>query len=177
MERAGKIGVGLAAPKTPQDMNDIKPPVWKSAHVISHTACLVRSLRHWTGRDLVAAPEDPLERAHILFEAPFIVVSHGTETDPVLNYGNQAALGLWEMSWEELIRTPSRFTAEISNREERAQLLKTVQQHGFIDDYCGVRISSTGRRFRIERATVWNLVTEDGRACGQAALFDKWAYI
>ena len=30
----------------------------------------------------------------------------------MLNYGNRAALTLWEMSWEELTRTPSRLTAE-----------------------------------------------------------------
>jgi hypothetical protein len=82
-----------------------------------------------------------------VFEAPFVVVSHGTEADPVLNYGNAAALALWEMSWEELTRTPSRLTAEAPNREERAKLLEAVTRRGFIDDYSGVRISKTGRRF------------------------------
>ena len=53
------------------------------------------------------------------------------EADPVLNYGNRAALALWEMSWEELTRTPSRLTAEAPNREERAKLLEAVTQRGF----------------------------------------------
>jgi hypothetical protein len=60
---------------------------------------------------------------------------------------------------------------------DRARLLATVTQRGFIDDYSGVRISQTGRRFRIAHATVWNLVTEDGRPCGQAAMFDRWEYL
>ncbi len=102
------------------------------------------------------------------------MVSHGTEADPVLNYGNAAALALWEMSWDELTRTPSRLTAEAPNREERARLLGAVTQHGFIDDYSGIRISKTGRRFRIAQATVWNLLSETGQPCGQAAMFARW---
>jgi hypothetical protein len=111
------------------------------------------------------------------FHAPFVLVSHGTESDPVLNYGNRAALALWEMSWEELTRTPSRLTAEAPNREARAKLLEAVARRGFIDDYSGVRISKTGRRFRIARATVWNLLTGDNQPCGQAAMFDRWEFL
>jgi hypothetical protein len=81
------------------------------------------------------------------------------------------------MSWAELTRTPSRLTAEAPNREERARLLAAVTQRGFIDDYSGVRISKTGRRFRFARATVWNLISETGRPGGQAALFDRWEFL
>ena len=61
-----------------------------------------------------------------------------------------------------LARSLKRWTG----REERARLLETVARRGFIDDYSGVRISKTGRRFRIIRATVWNLLAEDSRPCG-----------
>lgn len=155
--------------------------IWQSKTVIAHTACLAHSLRHFTGRGLPlpAASEnvDQIGLAQRLFEASFVVVSHGTEADPVLNYGNRAALSLWEMSWEELTQTPSRFTAEAPDREERARLLAQVTAKGFIDDYTGVRISKTGRRFRIRRATVWNLITPEGKPCGQAAMFDHWESI
>ena len=151
--------------------------IWQSEAVIAHTQLLARSLRHWTGRDLLPGLFNPLGLAKNIFEAPFVLVSHGTQADPVLNYGNRAALALWEMSWEELTRTPSRLTAEAPNRGERARLLAAVAQRGFIDDYSGVRISKTGRRFRIARATVWNLVTEEGGPCGQAAMFDRWEYL
>lgn len=151
--------------------------IWKSPVVVRHTACLVRSLRHWTGRELAPATGSPLELAQRLFEAPFVVASHGTQADPILNYGNLAALNLWEMSWEELTNTPSRFTAEAPNREERARLLEAVTNRGFIDDYSGVRISKNGRRFRIDRATVWNLLAEDGSRCGQAAMFSHWEWV
>ncbi len=132
--------------------------IWKTDFAIAQAACFARSLKYWTGRELLAGVSSPTDLARKVFEAPFVVVSHGLEADPILNYGNRTALALWEMSWEELTRTPSRLTAEAPNREERARLLAAVTAHGFIDDYSGVRISKTGRRFRIARATVWNLL-------------------
>src|ERR1035437_4165983 len=148
--------------------------VWNNPAIIAHTQTLARSLQHFTRRDLLPGDFSPPELAEKIFHAPFVVVSHGTEADPVLNFGNAAALALWEMSWAELTRTPSRLTAEAPDREERARLLAAVAARGFIDDYSGVRISKSGRRFRIARATVWNLLTEDGQPCGQAAMFREW---
>lgn len=142
-----------------------------------HAEMLVRSLRHWTGRDLVS-PGVPAEQwAEQLYHAPYVLVSHGTEVDPVLNYGNAAALALWELDWEEFTRTPSRYTAEAPDREERARLLAQVTAHGYIDNYSGVRISRQGRRFRIAQATVWNLLTPDGQPAGQAAMFAHWQFL
>ncbi len=150
---------------------------WLSAAAVRRAAVLAASLRHFTGRDLLAPAADPGEFARRLFTAPFVVVAHGTETDPVLDYGNARALDLWEASWDELTRMPSRLTAEAPNREERARLLAQVTRQGFIDDYSGIRISTRGRRFRIARATVWNLRDEGGRPCGQAAMFDRWEFL
>jgi hypothetical protein len=152
-------------------------PVWQTDSVIAHTRVLASSFRKWTGRDLLPGLFNPVGLARFVFESPFVVVSHGMEADPVLNYGNAAALALWEMSWQELTRTPSRLTAEAPNREERARLLAAVTKRGFIDDYSGVRISKSGRRFRIASATVWNLLTEAGEPCGQAAMFDRWEFV
>ena len=142
-------------------------PVWQSEFAVAHAQILARSLRHFTQRELLPGN----------FSAPFVLVSHGTQADPVLNYGNQAALALWEMSWDEFTRTPSRLTAEAPDREERARLLAAVTAHGFIDDYSGARISKTGRRFAISRATVWNLFAPDGKPHGQAAMFAEWKFI
>jgi hypothetical protein len=155
-------------------------PIWKTDFVVAQTACLARSLKHWTGRDLMPEMPDcgtPAELAEKVFCAPFVLVSHGTEADPILNYGNAAALARWEMSWEELTRTPSRLTAEAPNREERARLLEAVSRRGFIDDYSGVRISKSGCRFHISRATVWNLISEEGAPLGQAAMFNEWTIL
>jgi hypothetical protein len=134
-------------------------------------------LKKLTGHELFPGAIDEIDLAKKVFEAPFVLVSHGTEPDPVLNYGNRAALDLWEMTWKELTRTSSRLTAESPNRDERARLLEAVTRNGFIDDYSGIRISKNGRRFRIERATVWNLLDERGEHCGQAALFSDWKFL
>jgi hypothetical protein len=76
-----------------------------------------------------------------------------------------------------LLTMPSRTTAEPMHRDERARLLERTTRDGFVDDYRGVRISSTGRRFLIDRATVWNLLDADGKYVGQAATFSKWTFL
>jgi hypothetical protein len=151
--------------------------IWQDAALVAHSVCLARSFRHFTGRDLLPGMTEAGALARALYEAPLVLVAHGTEADPVLNYGNATAQLLWEMSWEELTRTPSRLTAEAPNRAERARLLAAVTARGFIDDYAGVRISKGGKRFQIARATVWNLLTDDGRPCGQAATFREWKFL
>jgi hypothetical protein len=151
--------------------------IWTNPAVIAQTQLITRSLQHWTNRDLLPDKCSPAEFAENVFNAPFVLVSHGTEADPVLNYGNATALNLWEMSWDELTRTPSRLTAEAPNREERARLLAAVTRNGYIDDYSGIRISKNGRRFRIAQATVWNLLDERGNPAGQAAMFSHWEFL
>jgi MEKHLA domain len=158
-------------------MQDAAVHRFETEAVIAHSLTLAENYRRLTGRDLLPGVHEPRALARGLYEAPFVVVSHGTEADPVLNYGNAAAQELWEMSWEELTRTPSRLTAEAPERAERERLLAAVRTRGFIDDYSGVRISSTGRRFRIERATVWNLEDGNGVPCGQAACFREWTWL
>lgn len=138
---------------------------------------LLGSLRHWTGRELID-PALPLEQqAQRLFEAPFIVASHDASADPVLNYGNQAALQLWEASWPEFVSMPSRLTAEAVTQDERRRLLAEVTARGFIDNYQGIRISAKGRRFMIKQATVWNLLNEADEYCGQAVVFRDWHFL
>lgn len=160
---------GLAVSERELEAGELEQP-----GVRDWVLCLVRCYRHWTGRDLISgiAEESALVRA--VHEAPFVVMSHGDEPDPVLKYGNRAALRLWEMSWDEFTRTPSRFTAEAPIRTERQRFLEEVARKGFIDDYSGVRISRSGRRFRIEAAVVWTLMDDAGRRCGQAATFERW---
>lgn len=140
----------------------------------SQAVLILESFARIVGRELLSRAGTATEQAARLSAAPFIVVSHGTEADPLLNYGNRAALALWEMTPEEFLGTPSRLTAEPVHRDERARLLEQTRLRGFVDDYAGIRISRTGRRFRIERAIVWNLVDAAGELRGQAATFADW---
>ena len=43
-----------------------------------------------------------------------------------------------------------------------------------MDDYQGIRIATTGERFLIERAIVWNVMNDQDQQVGQAATFDHW---
>ncbi|MBS7669169.1 MEKHLA domain-containing protein [Croceicoccus gelatinilyticus] len=124
-----------------------------------------------TGKPLV--PEDT-DFAHALWHLPAVVLAHGTEDDPLFFYANRTALDLFALTGEQLLAMPSRLSAEMPDRGERETLLAQVRDRGFIDDYAGVRIASTGQRFRIEAATVWNLIDRDGAKQGQAATFAKW---
>ena len=152
-------------------------PVWAHPSVIVWTQRLLESYRHWTGRELLGQIGSLEDQAHALFDAPFVVVSHGADPDPILNYGNHAALTLWEMTWEQFTQTPSRHTAETLNQEERAAMLRIAGQHGYFEGYRGVRISSRDRRFLVEDATVWNVLDPSGQRIGQAATFARWSFL
>lgn len=144
--------------------------------LITHIHLLCDSLYKLTGRHLVEPGLSAIDAARYVYHAPFVVLSHNTDFDPVLTYANLAGQQLFEMNWETLTTTPSRRTAEALLREERDQLLQRVSQCGFIDDYAGVRVSATGRRFRIERAMVWNLGDANVYK-GQAATFSDWTWL
>ena len=151
-----------------------REPAWRSPAALHHARLLLDSFARVVGRELLPRGGSAEAEARRLYEAPFVVVSHGTEVDPLLNYGNEAALELWEMPWEMLVGTPSRLTAEPVHRDQRARLLERTAREGFVDDYAGVRISRSGKRFRIEEAIVWNVLDGEGRIHGQAATFDRW---
>jgi hypothetical protein len=143
---------------------------------VAHVAQLLESHLRLTGRALLEPEpgESDSELAERLHRAPFVVLAHDNAPDPAFNYANLAAQRVFERGWEEFIGLPSRFSAEAPAREERGRFLARVTQHGFIDDYSGVRISKSGRRFRILRATVWNVSDASGRIIGQAATFSEW---
>jgi hypothetical protein len=84
---------------------------------------------------------------------------------------------LFELSWEDFVHLPSRLSAEPVNQAERDRLLAEVTEKGYIDHYEGVRISSTGKRFLIKNAVVWNLMDKNQCHKGQAAWFDHWEYL
>lgn len=151
--------------------------IWTNPAIMEWSQLLLNSFRHWTGRELLERADDRASQAHALFLSPFVVVSHGMEEDPLLNYGNQVALELWEMTWENLTRTPSRLTAEPTNQAEREWMLEQAKAHGYLDTYRGVRITSTGRRFRVENALIWNVVDTEGQRVGQAATFSQWTWL
>jgi len=149
-------------------------PLWQQEPILSWIGLVLDSYRHWTGEELIDRAGTLHEQNYRLFHAPFVIASHGTEADPVLNYGNALALQLWEMSWQEFVVTPSRLTAEPINQAERAGMLQQAATQGLIRNYRGIRISRTGKRFLVEHATVWNVMDQQQHKVGQAATFSTW---
>lgn len=147
-----------------------------SPYSLELVTCLLTSHQTLTGQPLLERlpGETDAALAARLYSAPFVVLAHGTEPDLLFTYANLAAQHLFEFSWNEFIGLPSRLSAEAPERSERERLLARVTTHGFINDYSGIRISKSGRRFRILRATVWNVSDASHHPIGQAAAFSEW---
>lgn len=148
----------------------------QNIEIVHHSQRLSHSYKHWLGHALLDVNGTPEAIAQALFAAPFILVSHGTEPDPIFNYGNLKALQLWELSWEEFTQMPSRKSAEEIVQAERNHSLVETAAKGY-SHFTGIRISSTGKRFYIEDGTIWNVIDRHEQLYGQAAIFSKYKYI
>jgi len=143
------------------------PPAWREPARAARISLIAESFARLLGRPLVE--EGSIET---LWEAPDVIVAHGTGSDPVFFFGNRAAVDLFETTPEAFTAMPSRLSAEEPLRAERAELLARVTRDGFVDDYSGVRISAKGRRFTVRNGIVWNLMDANGQVQGQAATFE-----
>jgi hypothetical protein len=142
--------------------------------VLEFSARIVGSYRDLVGAPLVPAGVPAAGTARLLYEAPFCVVAHNTEPDPVFVYANAMAQVCFEYSWSEFLTIRSRCSAEPQNRAERQTLLDAVTRDGFAGGYRGLRIAKSGRRFWIEEGVVWQVSDAAGRLYGQAAMFPRW---
>lgn len=134
-------------------------------------ALLTGSYAHLVGTPLVPKGKNA---KWLYAEAPFAVVAHNTEPDPIFTYANQAAQQCFGYSWEEFMTLPSRLAAEPADQAARQALLDAVAKNGFMTGYSGVRVGKSGARFRIEHGVVWELIDTEGVRRGQAATFSSW---
>jgi hypothetical protein len=158
-------------------LNGPASPCAANDFLADHVELLCHSFHHWTGRTLINPCDNRVERARALFESPFAVVSHNTADDPLFNYANLKAMELFEMDWATITNLPSRLSAEPVNQATRLQSLRQVAEKGYVDGYSGIRISASGRRFRIDDVTIWNVLDADGNGAGQAAMFANWLFV
>ncbi|MGZ8163254.1 MAG: MEKHLA domain-containing protein [Methylobacter sp.] len=145
--------------------------------LLEHAGIIRNSYRQLLGKELIPEAQTNEQFARLLFYAPFTVISHDREIDPVFNYANLKALELFELGWEEFTRLPSRLSAEAANQAKRDRLLAEVTSKGYIDCYSGIRVSKTGKRFLIKNAVIWNLRDDNYRYKGQAACFKQWEFL
>ncbi len=113
----------------------------------------------------------------LYYRSAACVLAHNTDADPLFIYANKAAQGLFEYNWDEMVGMPSRLSAEAPNRAERRRLLDAVARDGFATGYSGIRISKSGRRFRIEDGVLWQLRDARGTLNGVTATFDHWTHL
>ena len=155
---------------------------WQQKNVIQRTQLILSSFEHWLGHSLfdefrvTDIKISPVDITKQLFQADFIVVAHGIENDPIFNYGNRKALELWELTWEEFVETPSRKTAEIVEQQERSRLLAETTKKGF-SPYSTIRMTRTGKRFKINNGILWNVIDTQGTYRGQAACFSDFHFL
>jgi len=103
----------------------------------------------------------------------FGVLSHGTQPDPVYNYGNLASLELFEQTIEKLCQTPSRFSTIPELMEDRSDLIKAIEEDGHGTIHSAIRISAEGHPFEIPQIKVWTVRDDDGKRIGLAAIYDR----
>ncbi|WP_309732510.1 MEKHLA domain-containing protein [Chamaesiphon sp. OTE_75_metabat_556] len=153
----------------------VAPPLVSNDYDREHISIVLENLHRWTGRDLIQDYGFSLATMGAqVFDADFYLLSHNIDPDPILNYGNRRVLELWEISWAELTRMHSRETAKSSDRDSRSAVMQQVAAQNYVSGYSGVRVSKTGREFRILDVTIWNLFTRDGHPYGQAAWFKTY---
>lgn len=132
---------------------------------------IAESFQRLTGKPLLSETIQGHALSEAMWQAPFAIVAHGTEADPIFFYGNRYALQHFEMDFKEFAQLPSRLSAEPVAQEARKQALRKVAERGYIDGYSGMRVAKSGRRFMITDCTIWNLLDADGSYHGQAAIF------
>ena len=151
-----------------------------TASIAAYNRLMANSFQRFYGQSILAGVDTDslpdMALAEAMSMAPQAIVSHGTEADPIFRYGNAQALKLWEMDWDSFTQLPSRLSAEAAGdiQSDRDALLKTALTKGWVDNYSGVRISSTGKRFDIRNTLLWNVVDDTGVRHGQAAFIRDW---
>lgn len=172
--RQAKLEEVAAPPPAPAPK--VGPP-YEDGDIILHSLSVIDSYFRATGKPIFP-PEANVEiasAAKSLFEAPFVLVSHGTEEDPIFNYGNANALKVFEADWEALMRTPSRAVAPEEQLAARAALLDGAGQ-GVVELKGLVQQSLKGRMILLKEGISWTLKNLEGETFGQAVLCRDWAY-
>ncbi|ADB48953.1 MEKHLA domain-containing protein [Conexibacter woesei] len=148
-------------------------PPWTEDELRMRARWLLHSYRQWAGEDLLAlaSDDDDALRARALFDAPFAVLAHDTRPDPMCIYANAAALAAFELGLADAPAFATSRTVEPAARDERRAALARAEEAGLLRGYSGVRVSTTGRSFRIHDGRIWTVLDDNGRRVGQAATF------
>jgi MEKHLA domain. len=152
-------------------------PSAENSYLKDYIYLITKSLKELANIEIVDSSLSIEEQAKQVFSSGYVLLAHNASDDPIFNYANQTALNLFEMSWEEIINMPSKYSAESDERGQREKFISEVEAKGYSKDYSGIRISKSGRRFEIKNVILWNVYDSENNRIGQAALFDEYEYL
>ncbi|TCO09152.1 MEKHLA domain-containing protein [Natronoflexus pectinivorans] len=154
--------------------NDL--PSNENGYLKDYIFLITSSLKNLTNIELVDFSLNLEEQAKQVFNSDYVLLAHNATQEPIFNYANKTALRLFEMSWDEITNMSSKYSAESDERAKREKVLADVTEKGYSKNYSGIRISKTGRRFKIQNAVIWNVYDSENNRVGQAAMFDEFEY-
>ena len=152
-------------------------PSRENCYLKDYIYLITRSLKRLTKIEIVDFALSLEEQAKQVFDADYVLLAHNGTSDPIFNYANQTAQNLFELSWDEFIDMPSKYSAESDERGKREEFLAEVTEKGYSKNYSGIRISKSGKRFEIKNVMLWNVYDPEGHRIGQAAMFDQYDYL
>jgi hypothetical protein len=158
-------------------MKKIGLPSSENSYLKDYIYLITNSLKKLANIEIVDFSLSLEEQAKQAFNSDYVLLAHNGAIEPIFNYANQSALRLFEMSWEEFTNMPSKYSAESDERGKREKFLADVAKKGYSKDYSGIRISKTGRRFKIKNVILWNVYDSENNRIGQAAVFDEYYYL
>ena len=130
-----------------------------------HVSILDNSLRKLTGKGIrERIGLDEKENGDIYkdfcMDERFVIVSHGTEDDPIYNFSNVAGMEAFVRSWDEFIELPSRLSVVLQTKDEesRIQLMRKVTDDGFVEGASGIRVRGDGQFIKLVDAVVRDLL-------------------
>ncbi|CAM9270656.1 unnamed protein product, partial [Discosporangium mesarthrocarpum] len=157
---------------------DDLPQHFVSSETVSWVQLILNSYQRTYGKELIERSDSPVDEAIRVAKEQCAVISHDflrDRSDPIYIYGNLKVLDLFEYTWEEFTNLPSRLC--VATEEEgllRRRFLDSTRSGTSDGERChGVRVSRTGKLFRITDVLLWNLEDKEGAIVGQAAVFDE----
>ena len=180
-------------PRTGNDGDDPSTTTTAGRDILTHIRLVDNSLRLWTGKGVLERmgmttvdAEDRRDDQNddyeqIYLNDRYVLITHGTEDDPIYNFANRAALAAFWRPWDDVVQLPSSQSVVLRSVDEskRIELMKSVTENNYVEEATGIRVRDDGKFIQLVDAVVWNVVDDgddDGNRTyiGQAAFFDRY---
>lgn len=148
---------------------------WAENSIIEYSKRLTDSYFFGTKKALIESDADQRENSFFLYHAPFILISHGPGTNPVINYANSKAQMLLGMPWEELINTSSGYLSKLDENNQALPGFADTGKDECISNYSTTLIAGAEHlRFKIKDSRLWRVMNDRKMCIGQAIMFVDW---